>query len=213
MKKWELIEIKLDDVDVNEINPKIITPKNFVALKESIETFGMAEPLVFNKKTGRIVGGNQRLKVLKAMGEETAQAMAADLTEDEEKALMMILSNQFAQGTWDIKRAIVMLDDIKDKMPDIFSNMAFAPLLRELSDDAKGEKEKDMSTIPEMEIMPYEHWDYIVLVFKNSIDWLSALEYFGIKKARFTAAMGKSKIGLGRVIDGAKFLEKIGMTK
>ena len=31
-------------------------------LKRSMETFGYVEPLIWNKKTGRVVGGHQRLK-------------------------------------------------------------------------------------------------------------------------------------------------------
>ena len=37
-------------------------------LKRSIEQFGYVEPVIWNKTTGRVVGGHQRLKVLMAKG-------------------------------------------------------------------------------------------------------------------------------------------------
>ena len=37
-------------------------------LKRSIEQFGYVEPVIWNKATGRVVGGHQRLKVLIDMG-------------------------------------------------------------------------------------------------------------------------------------------------
>lgn len=37
-------------------------------LKRSIEQFGYVEPVIWNKATGRVVGGHQRLKVLIDLG-------------------------------------------------------------------------------------------------------------------------------------------------
>lgn len=211
MRKWQLIELELDDLSVNELNPKTIDPKNFVALKESIETFGLAEPLVYNLTTKRIVGGNQRLKVLQSLGETKVQVMAAELTEAEEKALMMIFGNQHAMGKWDIEKALARLDEIRDQTPDLYANLAMGPLRRDLGDEKSVEVEAGKDIIPEMEIQPFEHWDYIVLVFNDSREWLSALEYFDVGKVKFSPSVGPKKIGLGRVINGKKFLEKIGV--
>ena len=46
-------------------------------LKRSIEQFGYVEPVIWNEKTGRVVGGHQRLKVLTDMagGEAGAEAI------------------------------------------------------------------------------------------------------------------------------------------
>lgn len=37
-------------------------------LKRSMEQFGYVEPVIWNKTTGQVVGGHQRLKVLMDMG-------------------------------------------------------------------------------------------------------------------------------------------------
>jgi hypothetical protein len=37
-------------------------------LKRSLEEFGYVEPVIWNKTTGRVVGGHQRLKIMLTMG-------------------------------------------------------------------------------------------------------------------------------------------------
>jgi len=56
-------------------------------LKRSIEQFGYVEPVIWNKTTGRIVGGHQRLKVLIDMGITEVECVVVELTETKEKAL------------------------------------------------------------------------------------------------------------------------------
>lgn len=66
-----------------------------------------------------------------------------------------------------------------------------------------------------MEIQPFEHYDYIVLFFRHSLDFERALERFKIGKRKYTVRTnsnwdsGKCKIGIGRVIDGARALEAL----
>jgi len=74
---------------VNEINPAPYNPRidlkpgdpEYEALKKSIERFGLVDPLIWNKRTNRLVGGHQRLKVLKDLGYETADVVVVDLPE------------------------------------------------------------------------------------------------------------------------------------
>jgi hypothetical protein len=52
--------------------------------------------------------------------------------------------------------------------------------------------------------------DYIVLEFKNEIDWQRAVDEFGIKKVETPDKNPRiRRRGLGRVIDGAEVLERL----
>lgn len=65
-------------------NPrKNLTPKDpeYQKLKRSMEKFGYVEPIVFNERTGRVVGGHQRLKVLQEMGVADVAVSVVDLPE------------------------------------------------------------------------------------------------------------------------------------
>ena len=63
--------------------------------------------------------------------------------------------------------------------------------------------------IPEMELQPFEHYDYIMLVFRNDQDFSRACELLDIQEVQVKYPGGKSKIGLGRVVEGAKALETL----
>ena len=60
-----------------------------------------------------------------------------------------------------------------------------------------------------MECQPFEHYDYLVLMFRRGQDFQRACEVLGVKKVQVTYPGGLKKIGLGRVIDGAKAIERL----
>lgn len=56
-------------------------------LKRSIEQFGYVEPVIWNKVTGRVVGGHQRLKVLIDMGISEVECVVVEMDEEKEKGI------------------------------------------------------------------------------------------------------------------------------
>jgi hypothetical protein len=63
---------------------------------------------------------------------------------------------------------------------------------------------------PEMALQPFEHYDYVMVCFKNSLDFLNVAQRLGLKKVKYTMKDGVgNKVGLCRVVDGATLLEKL----
>ena len=61
----------INDLKASEYNPRQITKKQFKELCESIEGFGLVNPIIINKNPEReniVVGGHQRLKACKKLG-------------------------------------------------------------------------------------------------------------------------------------------------
>ena len=59
------------DLKAAEYNPrKDLRPGDaeYEKLKQSIQEFGYVEPVIWNKRTGTVVGGHQRLKGMKDLG-------------------------------------------------------------------------------------------------------------------------------------------------
>ena len=56
-------------------------------LLRSIEQFGYVEPVIWNKTTGSIIGGHQRVKVLKDLGLTELGCVIVELPLEKEKAL------------------------------------------------------------------------------------------------------------------------------
>ena len=67
----EMRLMRLADLFPADYNPRKALKRGgheYEKLRQSIETFGLVEPLIWNEATGRLVGSHQRLTVLKDMG-------------------------------------------------------------------------------------------------------------------------------------------------
>ena len=80
-------------------------------LRRSIEQFGYVEPVIWNKATGRVVGGHQRLKVLMDLGHTEVDCVVVDLTEEKEKALNVALNK--IRGEWDKNKLSLLIADLQ----------------------------------------------------------------------------------------------------
>ena len=80
-------------------------------LKRSIEQFGYVEPVIWNKTTGRVVGGHQRLKVLIDMGMAEVDCVVVELSEEKEKALNVALNK--ISGDWDKDKLALLIADLQ----------------------------------------------------------------------------------------------------
>ena len=80
-------------------------------LKRSIEQFGYVEPVIWNKTTGRVVGGHQRLKVLMDMGMTEVGCVVVEMDEDKEKALNIALNK--ISGDWDKDKLALLIADLQ----------------------------------------------------------------------------------------------------
>lgn len=80
-------------------------------LKRSIEQFGYVEPVIWNKTTGRVVGGHQRLKVLIDMGITEVECVVVEMDEEKEKALNIALNK--ISGDWDKDKLALLIADLQ----------------------------------------------------------------------------------------------------
>lgn len=118
MKK-ALFETKV--LPINEIltagyNPrKDLQPSDieYQELRKSIETFGYVEGIIFNQRTKTLVGGHQRLKVLKELGYTHVQVTVIDVDIIHEKTLNIGLNK--IHGDWDDLKLAELLQEIQSK--------------------------------------------------------------------------------------------------
>lgn len=115
--------MKIQKVKIENINPAAYNPrvdlkpgdKEYEKLKKSIDTFGYVEPLVWNSRTGNLVGGHQRLKILIEQGAKEVDVSVVDLDSEKEKALNLALNK--IRGDWDEQKLGQLLDELI-KSPD-----------------------------------------------------------------------------------------------
>lgn len=86
------------------------TDAEYVKLKNSVEHFGYVDPVIVNKRNMTVVGGHQRLKVLKDLGYKDIEVVYVDLDETDEKALNIALNK--ISGDWDAEKLEDLLRDL-----------------------------------------------------------------------------------------------------
>jgi ParB-like chromosome segregation protein Spo0J len=94
---------------ISELKPAAHHPRRVLAptspayrkLKASLAEFGLVEPLVWNERTGHVVGGHVRLRILAELGYTEVPVSVVRLSCVREKALGVLLNNPKAQGRYD----------------------------------------------------------------------------------------------------------------
>lgn len=108
--------MKLADLKPADYNPRVeLTPgmDEYEKLKQSILEFGFIDPPIFNKRTGNLVGGHQRVAVAKDLGLcEEIEVSVVDLPIDKEKALNIALNK--ISGQWDDDKLAELLIDLDE---------------------------------------------------------------------------------------------------
>lgn len=111
----EIRKISVNQLEAAEYNPrKDLQPEDseYKKLRNSIENFGYVEPIVWNERTGRIVGGHQRLKILIEQGETEVDTAVIDVDEKDEKILNVLLNK--VKGRWEIGKLSELLTELDD---------------------------------------------------------------------------------------------------
>lgn len=109
----------IEKKNVSELLPAEYNPRKdlkpgdseYEKLKRSIEQFGYVEPVIWNKTTGKVVGGHQRLKVLMDMGITEVECVVVEMSVEKEKALNIALNK--ISGEWDKDKLALLITDLQ----------------------------------------------------------------------------------------------------
>lgn len=134
-------KIKIDKLIPATYNPrKDLKPGDaeYIKIKNSIENFGYVSPLIINKDM-TVIGGHQRLKVLKELGFTELECIIVDLDKTKEKALNIALNK--IQGDWDEEKLEALLQELK--LDDFDTNLTGFDFdeVDEILKDVTGSKE------------------------------------------------------------------------
>lgn len=119
------VNMQIEKIGVEELKSATYNPRKdlkpgdeeYEKLKRSIQEFGFVEPVIWNKQTGVVVGGHQRLKVMKDLGYKEVDCVVVELDESKEKALNIALNK--ISGEWDNNLLATLLKDLDSSGFDI----------------------------------------------------------------------------------------------
>jgi len=205
-------KVKIDLLKPAEYNPrKTLKPKDkeYQKIKNSIEEFGYVEPIIVNKDM-TVIGGHQRINVLKDLGYNEIEVIIIDIDKTKEKALNIALNK--ITGEWDNSKLADLLLELDSENYDLaltgFEDNEIENLMAPIEEEISAEVEFS-------EVLGEEH-NYIVLYFDNEVDWLQAESLFDLKQTKCGSTRNDGKIdkkmerkGIGRVLKGREALDKI----
>ena len=145
-------KIHVTELKAAEYNPrKDLKPGDpeFEKLKRSLEQFGYVEPVIWNKTSGNVVGGHQRLKVLQTLGHTEIDCVVVEMDSEKEKALNIALNK--ISGDWDKDKLALLITDLQASDFDV-SLTGFDPAeIDDLFKDSTETKDDDFDVEGELE--------------------------------------------------------------
>lgn len=193
----DIKNIPITELKPATYNPRKISRQLLKTLKANIQEFGLVDPLVVNHDM-TIIGGHQRFKACLELGFKEVPCVVLNLTKSKERALNLALNK--VTGDWDRTKLEKLLHEI-DSIDLGFTGF---------NDDELAKLVEDINaTAPEYDIAPrlMEEYSYIVLFFKNTLDFQVAADHFQLKMQKEDR---REKVGLGKVVDGSAYLKRVG---
>lgn len=136
-------KISIEKLKPAEYNPrKDLKPEDeeYQKIKKSLVEFGYVAPVIVNADM-TVIGGHQRLKVLKELGYTEIECNIVDLDKDKEKALNIALNK--ITGEWDNTKLEELLAELKETNIDMdMTGFSFDEVDNMLK-DITGSKEDD----------------------------------------------------------------------
>lgn len=136
-------KISIEKLKPAEYNPrKDLKPEDeeYQKIKKSLVEFGYVAPVIVNADM-TVIGGHQRLKVLKELGYTEIECNVVDLDKDKEKALNIALNK--ITGEWDNAKLEELLAELKETNIDMdMTGFSFDEVDNMLK-DITGSKEDD----------------------------------------------------------------------
>ena len=189
LQSFEYGTITRDKIKTADYNPRLIDEDNLKKLTKGIREHGLVTPLVWNKRTGILVSGHQRLaaadKIYRKKDYEVPVAII-DVDEKEEKTLNVQLNNPSMQGSWDLG-ALADLNADGINWDDMGFNKADIDFMYDGEVDFDGDSDDEQSTISKRDT-PFDEEvedEKDKLADMSELNDEDDLEEFNKKKAEF----------------------------
>lgn len=221
-QKFEAVTINRAEIKNALYNPRTIDQSARKKLKDKIKSkVGLIETLVWNKRTGNLVSGHQRISILDELEGKKDYSLSVaviDVDGKTEKEINVFMNNSAAQGNYDTGLLEVLF---KDSSVD-FENMGFdkldidmmfdgrvtLPGMENLFDDKKEKAKTDIEKINKMKECRKKYKERVTE--ENDSEFYTVIVF----QTRKESEGFLKKIGLpidARYVDGHKFADLVGV--
>ena len=214
VKVWPTAEISRSDIKNAPYNPRTITEKARKKLKENLLKNGLMGGIVWNRRTGNLVSGHQRLSIIDSINkgqDYKINVTVVDFDLETEKKQNIALNNKEMQGDYDMDKLRDMLADMPDITDTGFSEtdtlQMFGEGLNYSSEEyqkacEQAEKAREIFDIANRLQATKADNFYSVIVWKEATQRATFLKLLGLKDNKFVAASDFVNAIKTAVLDG-----------
>lgn len=117
-QKYEKATVHRSELKGAPYNPRKINKVQAKRLKNGIKSHGLVGGILWNRRTGNLVGGHQRLTQLddlEGSQDYTLDVDVIDVDEAEEKELNILLNNPALQGEFDDEKLAYVIEELREE--------------------------------------------------------------------------------------------------
>ncbi len=193
----------------NPLNPRHHPQAQRRALHAALESLGWLQPLLYNQQTGRLIDGHLRRQEAIESGITEVPVLVVDLDEASERAALASIDSITAQAEVDQREYAHLLRTILEEQDDLVKALAgkdeeFLAMFGGSAPEAREKPE-----VSAVHLVPGEQYHYVMLLFRTDLDWLSAIDHFGIDDPAIDLFHNSKVVGRTRVIDGSEYLGRV----
>lgn len=200
------------DIRFADYNPRLMGERERRKLRDIITETGLVSRPVWNKRTGNLVGGHQRISIIDSLEKTKDYWLPCDIIdvdEQAERAINVVLNNPAAQGEFDLeklKKMFVGPEAIQAKAAafepaDIYQMFGDDAMeqqpeaLVDLADQVRKAKELKEKIAASLKVR--EQTEYYLVVFASYEERLAFLEKLGLPDNRYVNGRDLSSRLLG----------------
>lgn len=173
-KRIELCKMKAGNLKTDFGNPRKISRKKMEELEVSMGAFGDFGIYLIDAQDN-VIAGNQRLKVvLKLHGPDTELDCKRLIGYTKSELRAINIKDNTHSGEWD-------LDLLADWTADLTVDLGLD----------KPDEDAEQRTIPDMELIHYEKYDYVMIVCRSELDYNDLVRKLGIEGKQVSIAKRK----------------------
>lgn len=202
----ELRRVKASELLRNPKNWRIHGVEQRTALRGLIDDVGFVGALIGRDTENgiEILDGHLRADIA---GDEEVPVLIVDLDDSESEKVLAFHDSMADTDTEALSTLISQIETDNAELMVLIDRLDSSSGLVDAEKSGEPLGEKASVSLPDMELQPFEHYDYIIVLSRNLQDWQYLADRLGIEKVDGGYLPGKQKVGLGRAVDARRLIE------
>jgi uncharacterized membrane protein YciS (DUF1049 family) len=201
LKQWPTEKINRSQINFADYNPRILSASTRKKLKANLDKMGLMGGIVWNKRTGNVVSGHQRLGIIDQINKTKdyeLECVVVDIDLEDEKKQNIFFNNYTAQGEYDLEKLNDMMKDLGYSEDTGFlkqEQMTILGIKEQITAEEFEQEVAEVEKIRELlQTIGNTNKDntvddfYVVLVFKNKTEKEVMLSNVGLEDNKFQVA-------------------------